>query len=249
MNPKKLSTGLLAGSCLLFMVATIAPLQAAAQDDNAMLQVAEVKVKGSHVGEFIDLQREYAEAAREAGSRSRNVWQVVRGRTNTFHIVRTVDNYEYYDNPDDQPIGGADWGRWVTRIQATIDSRTLWNLEIYDDLVIPAPEDEERNLAFLRIRTVKPFRNDEYEEWIRDELLPGLQDGGETGVSFYRIRSGGDPNTWFSVTRHASWADLDGPGPFSGLSERQRNSIFGDAEELQTGGENLVVQYRADMSY
>jgi hypothetical protein len=231
------------------MATTITPLQAMAQDDEAMLQVAEVKVKGSHIGEFIDLQREYAEAAREAGNRSRSVWQVVRGRTNTFHIVRTVDNYGYYDDPADQPISGADWGRWVTRIQATIDSRTLWNLEIHDDLVIPAPEDEAQNLVFLRIRTVKPFQNDEYEEWIRDKLLPGLRDGGATGVSFYRIRSGGDSNTWFGVTRHASWAELDGPGPLSGLSERQRNSMFGDAEELQTGGENLVLRYRADMSY
>ena len=68
-------------------------------------------------------------------------------------------------------------------------------------------------------------------------------------MSFYRITAGGNVETWFGVTQYSSWAELDEPGPFAGLSERQRNNIFDDAAKMQVGGENLVLQYRAELSY
>lgn len=231
------------------IIITLLSIKAFAQDGGGLLHVAEVKVKTGRIAEFVELQRQYAEAGREAGMTGRSIWQVQNGRTGTFHVVQPRDNYAYFDDPPDGPVTGAAWGSWVTRITDTIEHRTVWILRVHDDLVIPPPDGAEDNLIVLRIREVRPFMNDDYEEWVRDKLLPGLRNGGETGVSFYHITSGGNTNTWFSVTRHANWAELDEPGPFAGLSERQRNAIFDDAEDMQVGGENLVLQYRADLSY
>lgn len=234
---------------VIVTIMALLPLNASAQDGGGLLHVAEVKVKTGRIAEFVELQRQYAEAGRAAGMTGRSIWQVQAGRTGTFHVVQPRDNFAYFDDPPDGPVTGSAWGSWVARITDTIEHRTVWILRVHDDLVIPPPDGFEENLILLRIREVGSFMNDDYEEWIRDRLLPGLRDGGETGVSFFRIIAGGNTNTWFSVTRHSSWAELDEPGPFADLSERQRNAIFEDAEEMQVGGENLVLQYRADLSY
>lgn len=227
------------------------PTQAViAQDQPGLLQVAEVKVKNGDVGEFVSLQRQYAEAARADGRTGRNVWQVVRGRTNTFHIVEGAGNYASYDEDLDPPLEGQAWGFWVSQIVDTIESRTVVNLRPYPDLAIAAPEGEAPALAVLRIRTIQPGRNDDYEEWVRDDLLPALEAGGQTGVSYFRVHMGGNPNTWFGVTRHASWAELDPPGPLDGMSNRARSSLLDKAADMSMGvNENLVIQHRADMSY
>ena len=242
---------LIAASVTFVTVTAIAilPLSAFAQDGGGLLQVTEVKVKTGRIAEFVELQRQMAEAGREAGMTGRSVWEVQAGRTGTFHIVEPRPNYAYYDDPADAPVTGPAWGAWVARITDTVEDRTVWNLRVYDDLVIPPPDGAEQNLVLLRIREVRPFMIDDYEEWIRDKLLPGLRESGETGVSFYRIIAGGNVETWFGVTRYSSWAELDKPGPFAGLSERQRNNIFDDAAKMQVGGENLVLQYRAELSY
>ena len=81
-------------------------------------------------------------------------------------------------------------------------------------------------------------------------LVPALEAGGQTGISFFRVSMGGNPNTWFGVSRHSSWAELDPPGPLDGMSDRARSSLLDKAADMSMGdSENLVIRYRADMSY
>jgi hypothetical protein len=144
----------------------------------------------------------------------------------------------------------AEWVRWVGRIQETIDTRTVFTLREYPDLTIPAADDYEENLIRLRIRTVRPGMNDEYAEWVRDDLLPELREGGATGLNWYKVVTGGNGHTWFNITRHPNHADMDPPGPLGHMSARQIQSLLGKSAEMQTGSnEDLVVQYRADLSY
>jgi len=250
MNWKKYLGGLLTAGSLALVVAFVPSQTVLAQGDGGMLQVAEVKVKDGQVAEFIDLQRQYAAAGKAAGQSGRDIWQVVRGQSNTFHVVDSVENFASIDEGLDPPMSGEDWARWVARITQTIDSRTVRNLRVYPNLVIPAADGAVENLAALRIRTVLPGNNGAYEEWIEDDLLPALRAGGQTGVSYFRTLNGGNTNTWFGVTRHANWAEMDPPGPLADMSERQRNSLLEKAAELQTGtGELHIIRHRADLSF
>jgi len=250
MKRKKHLGGLLAAGSLALVIAFVPSQTVLAQDDGGMLQVAEVKVKDGQIADFIDLQRQYAAAGKAAGRSGHNIWQVVRGRSNTFHVVDTVENFASIDEGLEPPMSGEDWTRWVDRITQTIDSRTVRNLRVYPNLVIPTADGAVENLAMLRIRTVMPGNNEEYEEWVEDDLLPALRAGGQTGVSYYRVLNGGNSNTWFGVTRHANWAEMDPPGPLADMSDRQRSSMLDKAAGLQTGvSENIVIRHRADMSF
>ncbi|HEY5763974.1 MAG TPA: hypothetical protein VIS73_12265 [Rhodocyclaceae bacterium] len=248
MTYRKLAGGILAASVAWLVV--LAPAEPAiAQDGGGLIQVAEVQVKMDRVGEFIDLQQQMAEAARAEGRSGTSVWQAAHGRMNMFHIVSGRDNFAAYDEGMDPPMSGEEWARWVGRILQTIESRTVMTLRLYPDLVIPRGEDQERNLARLRITTVKPGMNDEYEEWIRDKLMPALREGGQTGVSWQKVVTGGNPSTWFGVTEYSSFAQMDPPGPLDYMNERRRASMLDEAWSMTSGAKILVMRYRADLSY
>lgn len=243
----------LAGGILAASVAWLTVLMPAepaiAQDGGGLIQVAEVQVKNDRIGEFIDLQTQMAEAARAAGRSGTGVWQAAHGRMNMFHFVSRRDNFAAYDEGMNPPMSDEEWARWVGRILQTVESRTVMTLRRYPDLVIPRGEDEEPKLARLRVTTIKPGMNDEYEEWIRDKLMPALREGGQTGVSWQRVVTGGNPNTWFSVTQHSTFAEMDAPGPLDYMNERRRTSMLDEASSMTSGTEILVMRYRADLSY
>lgn len=246
---KKFGRILAVGSAILFALAT-GSQPAMAQDGGGLIQVAEVKVKTSHIQQFTALQRELAEAGREAGRTGRNVWQVMHGATNTFHIVEPRADFAAFDGGPDFALSGDEFTDWVSRIVPTIDTRTVWTLREYPDLVIPSADDYEESLIRLRIRTVKPGMNSEYASWVRDDLLPELRKGGATGVAWYRGVTGMSGNTWFSITRHPNYADMDPPGPLEHMGAEAVAELLGKSASMQTGdSQDLVVAYRADMSY
>lgn len=238
-----------AGALALTFTAMLISTLAAAQDqERRYLLVAEVKVKGSHIAEFIDLQRQYAAARKAAGLPSMSAWQVIRGRTNTFHFVSSTNSYAVYDEPFQSGMDDQDWGRWVTRIQRTIESRTLFNLHAHDQLTISAADDAERNLLSLRIVTVEAGQNRAYNDWVAEKLAPALRDAGVTGVSWAHVTYGASPFTWYAARRVENWAELDRPGPFADLSDRQYRALMEDGDDITVRHERLLLRYREDLS-
>jgi hypothetical protein len=53
---------------------------------------------------------------------------------------------------------------------------------------------------------------------------------------------------WISASRMDNWASMDGPGPFVEMSERQRNRLFADYNEIVQDAHNEVLRYHADLS-
>jgi len=159
MNNKKIKGVARMVAALAAAVIALVTVPAVAQDDGGLIQVAEVKVKTDQLQTFMALQRELAEAGKKAGRTGRNVWQVMHGATNTFHIVEPRANFAAFDDGPNMPMSDDEWSNWVSRIVPTIDTRTVWTLRGYADLEIPSEEGYEENLIRLRIRTVKPGMN------------------------------------------------------------------------------------------
>ena len=108
MNWKKHFYGLLTAGSFVLAIALVPAQTIFAQDDGGMLQVAEVKVKDGRVADFVDLQRQFAAAGKAAGRSGHDIWQVVHGRSNTFHVVDSIENFASYDDGLDPPMTGED---------------------------------------------------------------------------------------------------------------------------------------------
>ena len=241
-------------SFFTFLAATMAfvglSLPATAQDDGpGVISVRITQVKSGKVSEWVELQKTLMESRRAAGAPSRDIWQVVRGPTNTFQTVSFYDNFAALDQPFNSGMEPADWARWLGRIGEVTDTSRLIMLRFHPDLGIPSGEGFEPNMMVLRYRTVGAGQGDDYQDWIEDKLVPALKEGGVTGVSFARVVAGDDTNMWVSASMIDSYSVYDEPGPFDGKSDRQIDAIMKGANEIVRDSRNEVLRYRADLSY
>lgn len=236
---------------LIAIVAAVMLLPSAvpAQDDGpGYIQVRTMIVKSGRVADFLKLQADFAKAGKAAGM-SRDFWQEVRGNGSAFHAVRTLDKLGDNDAGFQAPLEGEDWTKWVAALTDTMASSTYQILRTYPGHNIPLAEDAELNLMLLRFRTVAPGRSGDYRDWIENDLLPAIREGGFQGFSYDRMHMGGNNNTWVSATQYANWAAMDEPGLLSHMSQEEVSAMLGKANDMLVESEIKILSYRADLSY
>ncbi len=233
----------------IILVATLFPAQISAQDDErTYIQVRSVKVKGGMGPEFVDLQKQLAEAMKADDRPGRNVWQEIRGDLGTFHFVTALDKFGDMDTPFDPPMNDEAWSKWVAGVTGATDWSTRTIMRTHPEFATASGDGRETNLLYLRFRTVGQGMMDDYHDWVEKRLSPELKKGG-ADVTWSHVVLGGNNRTWISATYLANWAQLDGPGPLAHLSEAEVDNLLGPASEMVVESENRLLQYRADLSY
>jgi hypothetical protein len=233
---------------ILSAIALIPSLAIAQDDDPGFIQVRTMVVKPDRIADFMALQAEFAEADKAAGN-SRDFWQEVRGDSNTYHAVRSLDKLGDNDVAFKPPMDQQAWSAWISRFQGTIASTSFQVLRIYPGHAIPAAEGSETNLMLLRYRTVAVGESGDYRQWIENDLLPAISEGGFKGFSYVRVHQGGNPNTWISAARYPNWMAMDEPGLFSHMSDRNRDSMLRKSSEMVVSSDVKVLSYNSGLSY
>lgn len=211
--------------------------------------VAVVQIKPDMVGEYEALQKEYTAAWKARGRPARNVWQVVRGNTNEYHIVTPLQKYADLDESRpvmDEPA----WTRWVSRIRKCTDNRRVITQEYQRHLSIPPRPGHTRQLLRLSIQEVDGARLTDYVEYREEVLLPAYKRAGFDGLYVARVRYGADRQTWVVGLAADSWADLDQPLPVRrSLSEQAAQDQSNRFNAMLDRTEWLVLRHRPDLSH
>jgi hypothetical protein len=234
---------------VIVTVATLLPAEISAQDnERTYIQVRSVKVKGGMVPEYIELQKQLAEAMKADDRPGRSVWQEIRGDLSTYHFVTSLDNYGAMDTPFDPPMDDDAWAEWIAGITSATDSSTRTIIRTHPEFATVSGDGREPNLLYLRFRTVGPGMMDDYHDWVEKDLSPALKEGGGD-VTFSHVVLGGNNRTWISGTYLDNWAQMDGPGALAHMSEDEIDALLGPADAMVVDSENRLLRYRADMSY
>ena len=220
-----------------------------AQDDGpTFIQLRTVHVKSGMVSKFVDLQKQLTEAMKADGRDGRGVWQEIRGDLGTFHIVTPLENFADNDDPFEPPMDDGAWAEWVKDVTDATASSTRMILRTHPEWSTNPDREAEGNLLYLRYRTVGPGKMDDYHDWVENSLAPALKKGG-ADVSFSHVAVGGNNRTWISATRLENWAQMDGEGPLSHMSEEEVAAMLGAAGEMVVESDNRLLRYREDLSY
>jgi hypothetical protein len=224
---------------------------AVAQDDDShgLITVRTSTVKVGMGQEFQELQGQLAAARKAAGHSGVTAWQVVRGPASTFYTVTAVDNHADLAGPFDSGMSDGDWQRWISRITDVIDHSVVTTLRTHGELTIASEAGSAPNMAMLRFTTLKTGAGNDHHEWLQETLRPAMMEGNTTGWNVSNVTLGDDVNTWISSSRLDSWEQLDGPGPFSHMSERARNNMFDDYFERVESARTEVIRLLPDLSY
>ncbi len=239
----------LSGLLAIVFIMAFGPTQVVAQDnDRTYIQVRTVHVKGGMVPQYIELQKQFTEAMKADGRPGRSVWREIRGDLSTFYQVSVLDNFAANDEPFDPPMDEDAWAEWIAAITNATHSSTRTILRTHPEWSTAPDSDREPNLLYLRYRTVGQGQMGAYHDWVKNSLSPALKEGG-ADVTFSHVTLGGNNRTWISATSHENWAELDGPGPLSHMSDAAIDGMLDAGNSLVVESENRILRYRADLSY
>jgi hypothetical protein len=222
-----------------------------------------VQVKHDRTGDFEALIKELGTALSAAGLPPISVWQVEIGDVNTYHIVSQFESFADVANEEAMPMEPMEWATWMNRIGATIDSHQAMIARVRLDMsVMPEAQGqqgsqgaqdgqtpEEPELLMLMATTVLPGRAQDYENWIRDEVLPVMRESDGLGVVTNQMAFGADDRMWVFAIPLSGWSELDMPSPLHrSLGEAAAEELLSRGDAMIERREATILRSRPDLS-
>jgi muconolactone delta-isomerase len=215
-------------------------------------QVRIIKVKGDRVADFEARLKELGAAIARRGE-SFNVWQVVFGEQNTYHIVSQLESFaslpQLEANP---PMEQAQWTSWLEGIRGTIDSQVMGVAEVHTDLSkLPQGPQATANaeLMILATQSLLPGKRQEFVALLRDQLIPAFRQSSVLAVVTNEMAFGSGSGDWVFAVPIQSWAELDKPMPLiTSMGRQAAEALMSRADAMTDRSETIVLQTRPDLS-
>lgn len=196
-------------------------------------------VKRDQTAAWEGLMKERRDAEQAAERIGRHVFQRLYGQTSTYLILTT-----YAEDPPALDLSPT----WGNRLASTLDSSSVYFMEMYreHEANLEWWLTKSTDLLYVRLRTTAAGRTQDYHDWQTNRLYPALEEAGVTIRGGRRIL-GGNVRTWVRFGIVDSFASLGESIPALETKEFQR--IIAEGEEMVVNSEDLLYQYRADLSF
>ena len=191
--------------------AVVFGITAPAQTPPVLLRVTQSVVKPDRVGEYLEIQKQYAAIYKKAGIPFRFVFRTAAGNVNEFWSIAPIENYAAIDNQTPLSKGApeGDLARLTARLQQCVETTRVTYDRPLTDLYIGAMGAPPPVLRVVHTR-VKPGMSDQYIALLKSELVPALK---KAGVALFRAREveyGGPRTDFYTASGLTKFADLDG---------------------------------------
>jgi len=227
-------------TCLGLAVLTMTGLAQNAQNQVTLLSVARVQVKPDHVGEFMDMEKQYTAAYKKGGGRLRAVYRNSAGNPFEFLVISDLPNYAALDasqSPYAKGTTPAELTRMADRRNQCVDAvRTTYERPM-NDLGFNPPNAPQPALVEVVRVTVRPEATEQWMTTVKNEVVPAMKKAGVTSLLARRVELGGSQNVFTFRLPMDKFAVLDGPnvlvkglGPEAGAKLVAKLNSMGNAE-------------------
>jgi hypothetical protein len=104
-------------------------------------------------------------------------------------------------------------------------------------------------LLVLVSHAVQPGRAQEYETWVREELMPAVRRSDIANLVTNQVVFGTDSGSWVYAAPIEGWQTLDGPTPIhEALGQQAADAMLSRGEALLADSETIVLRFRPDLS-
>lgn len=186
-----------------------------------LLSITVVSVKPEMMVEFQNFMKNTTNPAlKKGGLKWREVWQNTNAAGDAFQyvIVTPVGKLAEFDGLSaiEKGLGQQGFASWQTKAGSMVNSvrrfiiRTRPDLSFAQGMATP-------KMAVVQSVHVAPGRNDDYENFLKNEFVPVMKQAGATYL-VSQVLFGGDGNEYITLTMRDSFTDLDkGPIPVQTL--------------------------------
>ncbi len=246
-------------SCLaLLLVAATLCLAQATPPPTTRYLVLITQVKPEMLNEWLDAQRnEVNPALKKAGISSRIVQQTVFGNSYEYASIIPLESYSVFDQPSlfNRVLGPEAGERLSAKLRKCVTGGRSYIITRNNELsLVPDPKAPPPVSVTIR-RRIAPGKAQEYQNFIRTELLPVYKKAKADGkIAGYVVSSRGLGAVLGDVattTYYDKFADLDAGGNVLAqvLGQEEAQKILAKATGLSTIVETYARRRVADLSF
>jgi hypothetical protein len=187
-----------------------------------LLSVTFVSVKPEMMAEFQNFMKNTTNPAlKKGGLKWREVWQNTNAAGDAFEyvLVSPVGKLAEFDGPGalEKGLGAEGMPAWQTKAASLVNSVRRYIIRTRPDLSFAAQRTGPPKLAVVQFVHVAPYRNADYENFLKNDFVPVMKQAGVTYLVSQTL-FGGNGNEYITLTARDSFADLDkGPVPVQAL--------------------------------
>jgi hypothetical protein len=234
---------------VLVSLPTVAAQPQAQNDDDAppaWVQLSVVQVAPARVAEFMAVQRELMDRARDGETE----WRTV-SRTAVFG-----DNYRFLIATPGENLAGFNAGgnaapelaSLINRLERTITSRQSYAIRTLADLDNPLPEDEEPGVMVINLSKITPGREQEYYDVMATDVFPHF-DEAEMHHITGSLALGGDGG-YLHLFYLDNFANLDQGSPVvRALGPEGAQAVTEKLAGVVTSSEQWIASLVPELSY
>jgi len=206
------------------------------------LTITQVNVKPEMMVEFQNFMKNTTNPAlKKGGVKWREVWQSTNyaGDAFEFVIVTSFDKFADFDGPSplEKALGTQGFADWSAKAGSLVKSVHRYIIRTRPDLGVMSKGYTTPKLAVVSSVHVANGRNQDFENYIKNDYAPVMAKGGATYLVSQTI-FGGDANEYVTLTPRDSFAEIDkGPVPVQVLGAEGAQKLFA---KLPAGAVTLI---------
>jgi hypothetical protein len=177
------------------------------------LSITVVSVKPEMIMEFQNFMKNTTNPAlKKGGLKRREVWQSTGAAGDAFEyvLVAPVGQLAEFDGPGalEKGLGAQGLPAWQAKAGSLVNSVRRFIIRTRPDLSFAAQRGAAPKLAVLHFVRIAPNRNNDYENYLKNDFVPVMKQAGVTYLVSQTI-FGGNANEYITLTMRDSFADLD----------------------------------------
>lgn len=195
------------------------------------LSITVVSVKPDMMVEFQNFMKNTTNPAlKKGGVKWREVWQNTGAAGDAFEyvLVTPVAKFADFDGPGplEKGLGAQGFATWQTKASSLVNSVRRFIIRTRPDLSFAAQRTGTPKLAVVHFIHVAPNRNDDYENFLKNDFVPVMKQAAVTYLVSQTI-FGGNGNEYITLTMRDSFADLDkGPVHIQALGQEAAQKLM-----------------------
>jgi hypothetical protein len=231
------------------------PAAAAAAPQRNWASVSIFTVKPDRARDFVDLMKSQTIPMQQKGGVAfRETWQsgAPFGDAFTYGVVTPVAKFAEFDLPPlTTRMLGADAARaYADKLNAMIVSRRTFAVQDRAELSIAPAANAKIVGAILQDVTVINGHGEQYEAYLKNDVLPVIKKANVAGYGVSRTVFGGNGNEYHVVTYLDSFAEIDkGPAQVRVLGQAAAAALTAKGAMHIANVERTILRFVPDLSY
>jgi hypothetical protein len=212
--------------------------------------VTEVHVKPEMMTQYREFAlNETLPAYQKAGYKQQSVWMTATlGEAFEYIYFRPIESLQQFDEPSFlvKALGEEGARKWFAKRGAMIVSSHSYIMQARPELSISPDPNAVPKLAFVSRASIAPGRSTEFENYVKNDVLPIVKKTNPKGHLVTKVTTGGDTEEYISATLLDSFADFEKWG--TALAKEGYGNIVAKRAGIVMRRESAVYRYVPELS-